>query len=529
MRRTFLAALSFANICYLRVWSELLTYRRWDTYLMTTPPKPVEYYALIANVLLGALILTGLAALARRLLPGSSYRIAEMLLVAAICIPLNAIRAVLSVQFPLLKSPLIELLGMRGTLVLGAILGLTGLIVVVFYHRRAAGIMVAVLTALSPFCVVTFGQALFKAANYDDTAYRNKPAAARLPVMPKLQRVVWVIADEWDYRLTFLDRDPTLPLPEIDRLRGISVSGSAVAPPGQETPVSMPGFYSGKLVNYVDHDGARELNVRFHGENEDVRWSAERSIFDQARALGANTALLDWYHPTCRMLNSLTYCKWWPLAMQHNSMGEGFWQILPNQTRSLAETNILSLFGRTLTGEQQAGVYHSMMEEAQKLLTSPDYGLIVIHLPVPHAPHTYDRRTRTFTLGNKPYKGYIDSLALLDVTIGELRHIMQSAGSWDSSTVLFTSDHMYRDAEQLDGKSDGRIPYLLKLAGQKEGVTYAKGFNAVLSADLLMDAMRGQVPDAASAVQWLERNRQRTTGGETPAAQAGSGTGESGR
>jgi len=45
MRHAFLVALSFANLCYLRVWSELLTYTPWDTYLMTTPPKPVAMFA----------------------------------------------------------------------------------------------------------------------------------------------------------------------------------------------------------------------------------------------------------------------------------------------------------------------------------------------------------------------------------------------------------------------------------------------------------------------------------------------------
>ncbi|MFI5105794.1 MAG: hypothetical protein ACHP79_12790, partial [Terriglobales bacterium] len=81
MRRDFLVALSFANICYLRVWSELLTYRRWDTYLMTTPPRPVEYLALVANVVLVAAAITGLSVLARRLLPGKQLRFAEMAVV----------------------------------------------------------------------------------------------------------------------------------------------------------------------------------------------------------------------------------------------------------------------------------------------------------------------------------------------------------------------------------------------------------------------------------------------------------------
>ena len=121
MRHAFLVALSFANICYLRVWAELLTYRPWDTYLMTTPPRPVEYLALVCNIVLMAALLTGLSFLARRLLPGKRFRFAEMAVVLGIFIPLNALRAVLSNQFPLLKSPLIELLGLRGVMILGVL------------------------------------------------------------------------------------------------------------------------------------------------------------------------------------------------------------------------------------------------------------------------------------------------------------------------------------------------------------------------------------------------------------------------
>src|ERR1035437_7736515 len=126
--------------------------------------------------------------------------------VLGMCIPLNALRSVLSNQFPLLKSPAIELLGMRGVLLLGACLAAAGLLAVVFFHRRLAHAIIAVLAALSPFCVITFGQAAWKAAHYDATAYRNKPPAPRIAATGKLPRVLWVIADEWDYRLTFVDR-----------------------------------------------------------------------------------------------------------------------------------------------------------------------------------------------------------------------------------------------------------------------------------------------------------------------------------
>jgi arylsulfatase A-like enzyme len=191
-------------------------------------------------------------------------------------------------------------------------------------------------------------------------------------------------------------------------------------------------------------------------------------------------------------------------------MGDSFWQILPNQTRSLFESNIFSLFGRSLTAGQQTGVYQAMMREAKRLVVDRDFGFTLVHLPIPHAPHAYDRKTGTFTLGNSPIAGYIDSLALLDRSVGELRRAMENAGVWDSTTVLFTSDHGYRDAEALDGKTDSRIPYILKLASQKDAVTYAQEFNTVLTADLLLGVLRGEIGDPASAVAWLDHNRTHT-------------------
>src|ERR1035441_567771 len=114
MRRPFLGAPSVPHLCFLRIWSEVLTYRHSDTYLMTAPPRPVEYVALMVNVLLAALVLSGLALLAQRVLTGGKIRFAEMAVVLGLCVPLNAARSVFANQIPYLRSPLIELLGTRG-------------------------------------------------------------------------------------------------------------------------------------------------------------------------------------------------------------------------------------------------------------------------------------------------------------------------------------------------------------------------------------------------------------------------------
>jgi hypothetical protein len=56
----------------------------------------------------------------------------------------------------------------------------------------------------------------------------------------------------------------------------------------------------------------------------------------------------------------------------------------------------------------------------------------------------------------------------------------------------------------LDGKKDHRVPFLLKLPGQKDGVVYDRPFNTVLSHDLLLAVLRGALRDPAAVAAWLD-------------------------
>lgn len=511
-RRDLAIALSLANICYLRVWSELLTYNRSDTYLMEAPPGPAAFMAAMASVLLLAGVLWALAVLARATLSEAAFRVAEIGFLVFLAVPLNSIRGLLSQHFPYLKSPLFELIGTGGVVTMAIVLTVAGLACALLFHRRVAPVAGTVLTAFLPFCAVTFGQAIWKAAHYDAANFAARPPAPLLPAPLLLAtaspRVLWILADEWDYRLTFVDPDPTLQLPEISKLRGEVLFADHAMPPGPETPVSIPGYFTGRFVQSVAYDGPRELQVMYRGASEAVPWSTQPNIFARAREIGFNTALVDWFHPTCRVLSGIGYCKWWELAMQHNSMGRAFWQLLANQPRSLFETTMLSVFGQSLSVRQQVDTYHAILDDGLAVANDPKFGFTFVHLPIPHAPHAYDRRTGRFTLKNSPIRGYIDSLALLDRTLGEIRRSMKAAGTWDKTTVLMTSDHPYREAEQLDGKSDPRIPFLLKLASQKEGRLYSQPFNAILTGDFLLAVLKGEVSDAAGAVGWLDQNRR---------------------
>jgi hypothetical protein len=507
--------LSFANICYLRVWRELLAFRTDEYYVLKEARLPAEFLAATANVLLVAALLWSVLQLVRRSRSARLLQSAYVCLFLLLALPLNAVRQMFPSLDPLL-SPVIHNLwfDLFTAVACGS--------VALFWRRWTARAVARLFLVLSPFVAVTFLQAFLGVARYNPAPFNDKPLAPAVAVSPQSPRVLWIVFDEWDYRLTFPDRSPSLDFPEINRFCRESVHGeNAYAPDNEETLTSLPALITGKLVAEAVKGGADELWLKFAGAPGLVRWSEQPDIFGAARAMGYNTALFGWFHPYCRVINrNLTQCAYWPLATQFsNGMGSRFTEILPNQARSLFETTFKSAFGQNITTLAHRATYFQMRERALRAAVDPALSLTLVHLPIPHAPHFYNRYTGRYDLKNWTQSRYFDSVKLVDNTIGDLRHAMESTGLWDSTTVLLSADHPHREAHLIDGKADHRIPFLLKLAGSREGAVFDAPFNTVLTHDLLLAILRKDVASPPSVVEWLERRR--TIGDAAPLLKGG--------
>ncbi len=497
-------ALSFANLCYLRLWSELLTYSPADAYKMKLPFSREAYIAVVLNVVVAAAAGLGVAALLRRSGRRWAGVLASILFLAALAIPANALRSVLSNFFQYLRSPLLILLGTRGAMMLGGTLALAAIVVAVVWTQPVIRFVRNVLLILFPLVPLTFAQSLWRAASYDASGFEDSPSA---PALPRRDgpRVLWIVLDEMDQRLAFVDRPSGIQLPELDRLRGESLFAHNAQPPGWETLLAMPALLSGRDVKDAVKGGPHELLLVHPGGQPPVPWRDEPNVFAKARAAGFNTALVGWYHPYCRELaSSLTHCEWWEMSMQYNSSGRTLLELMPGQTRSLFETSLLSLFGQSLSTRAHGHMYREMMPRSLAVAADRAYGLALLHLPVPHAPHAWDRHTGRFDLKNAPVKGYIDSLVLADRSLGEIRRTLEAAGMWQTTTVLVTSDHGYRASKPLDGKTDPRVPFVLKMAGTGAPVDFTPCFNARLTGDLLISVLRGEVSTPQDAARWIE-------------------------
>jgi hypothetical protein len=131
-----------------------------------------------------------------------------------------------------------------------------------------------------------------------------------------------------------------------------------------------------------------------------------------------------------------------------------------------------------------------------------------LHLPSPHLPGIYDPKPDRLTLWQySRNRGYLQNLILADQLFGRLRRAMENAGAWDDTWVLLSSDHWWRDAARYDGKTDRRVPFIIKAPGKNESVTYGNRFNTLVTYQLIVSILKGELTDSTQLPQWLDTYR----------------------
>jgi arylsulfatase A-like enzyme len=144
-----------------------------------------------------------------------------------------------------------------------------------------------------------------------------------------------------------------------------------------------------------------------------------------------------------------------------------------------------------------------MHKDALRDVVDPSLNLVFLHFPLPHAPYLYDRFSYTFPKRYLGVGSYLDNLVLADIFLGDIRESMTVAGLWDKTTVIVSSDHPDRMSEFVDGRSDSRVPFLLKLAGQTSGTSFAPVLPTVITKSLVEAILEGKITTSKDAENWL--------------------------
>jgi hypothetical protein len=525
-------AFSVANLCFFKAWRDVLSPQAVAyLYLWKHDPGRVALIALWLNVLALTAVFYWVFTLVWR---HAGPFLRNCLRLAFLIIFLRALNGV-RIQFQSLSTGHLKLLfGQAGFFLLG--MSLLALLILIIWRCGLANVTrVAAVIALvlSPLGLVAAIQGTLQVIKNNALASRELQSLPLLPPGAKSQpRVLWVIFDEMSADLTFSRRPPTLELPEFDRFQNGALSATNAYPPAGRTMQSIPALLTGRLVAGVKPAGPNELLITFAGQKEAVGWNQEQDIFSAARIAGLNTAVVGWYHPYCRVIGQrLSKCFWQPASQLTNPEKFSVARMILDQDVELLQ--LLPFTGRlrqrvNKTPDYRAALlfdYHELVDRATQLAADPDIKLAFVHLPVPHPPYIYDRRRDVWdTTGEL---SYLDNLAIADRALGQLRTAMEQTGSWNSTTVVISSDHWWRteywdirkpvwspadDPYRGEG-ANHRVPFLIKLAGQKTGSEYDAAFNTVLTHDLILEVLNGKVSSPEQVTTWLDTHR---TIGESP-------------
>ncbi len=323
----------------------------------------------------------------------------------------------------------------------------------------------------------------------------------------KLGRVAWVIFDEWDYGMSFLDGAMQQKMPSIKRFSEESIFAHNAFPPGAHTTVSIPSLLAGQLIRESKPNGPSDLHLFYENSKPSSVWGEDGNFISKLYANNAHIAITGFLFPYTRIFGSLADCTECSIQPGYAANGTGFPQIAQNQLRSLLETNFKSPWKQSLTTLQFRHCYERVTESAIRVAADAQYDFVFLHLPVPHGPFFYNSKTDRFDLSGSPATGYLDALTLLDHTAQSLREAMEKAKLWDQTTVIYSSDHWNRNSEWLGVKTNHRVPFLMKLAGQKKHIEYLPRFNTVLTRDLLESVMNKEVTAPEEATKWLDNHR----------------------
>ena len=512
MRRDFLVCMSLANLTFWRSWELLIYTDPSQYYYLEFPPDATFACMVILEVLLFAVLCWTAITFVRRYDNRWLLRMAKLVFLLAITVIVFSMRGVVNMTPLQWIYALWNQIGGVAVCVLAAAVCLSCVFIVVRKFNFVVKTCVVLVLILSPFVAVTFIQAgIFVVRDLMKKNGRDIPMLTvkeRIIPNQSSRRVIWIIFDEMDQRLSFVERPDYLRLPEFDRLRQEGLYATNAYPPYYRTLESLPALLTGRLISKGVPVGPDDFAVTYLNAEAPVSWKDEPNVFSRVQEMSLNAAGGGYSHAYCRLFGDmLTSCfshshshfEWKGVNRESNLLDAALDQILS-----------LSPIGDRHIGKRE---YLRMLDYAKKVAVDERLSLIFLHFRIPHAPYIYNVEKEEFSIfydfvSSPSGKGYFSNLALADITLGEIRKVLESAGLWKKTTLIVSADHWWRlKNNTYDGKFDKRVPFIFKLAGQSEAAVYEPEFNTVVSCDLVLATLDGRLSTISDVVNWLNEHR----------------------
>jgi hypothetical protein len=309
--------------------------------------------------------------------------------------------------------------------------------------RKAGSV---ILTGFAVFAMVMTAQIVRAALWRPGPQAFAHPIAAAPAARPRL---VWVLFDELGYKQAFEARDPSLSLPNFDRLRGQSTTFTGIAPIAYRTIKVVPTLMLGRTVTDVEYTNSNKYLVQIDHKHWE-EFNTEDSLIGLAAQQGVTTSIVGWYIAYCPVFAKVaTECYWSNHDSQERgptmpdaSFEENVWFPLRMMVEQIVWPNRAWADDAAWDERGHIASVKDVSQHALATLATSQADLIFLHIPAPHPPGFWDRRTGRFAVGGS----YADGLDYSDRLLGQMLAELEKQPRWASTTMVVQGDHSWRTA-----------------------------------------------------------------------------------
>lgn len=364
-----------------------------------------------------------------------------------------------------------------------------------------------ILTIISPFILIVWVQTLNFLNSKPFTLHAN-PSLVKSTSSP----IFILIFDELDGKISIDEPPQNTGMYEFDFWKTFSIHATHAFPPAGGTLWSVPAMIQGQQISNqpigVDYINSWQALAKI-GKSKQWNWSD--NIFNDIAQQQGKSELIVWQGFPYQPIYSNSVNDLWFLTEKVQSITTN---TNPSFLSLLHMINLEILFGpfraiHSSPSNAHVQILGKINNRINNLLKNPPPSLVWIHYPVPHWPPI------------KRGGSYSDNLLSADRELRLFRETMQKKGWWDDSTIFVMSDHWFRkpiylSSEKCDefivgfkdrwNSKDHRVPFLLKLAHQKNGLMHKQGFNTIILRALVAAIRRAEVDTPEKVSIWLDRN-----------------------
>ncbi len=370
------------------------------------------------------------------------------------------------------------------------------------YCRKINLVLRGILLILVPFCLLTFGQLIWRHVTIpsEEKEPTNIVAGNQLKT-----KTLWIVFDAFDYNYTFnlRDKETKKAFPEIDRFKAGSFSFSHAIAPTPMTTYSMSSYFLGKTVVEFDLFPYETATATVYETKETLKIKEQETLLSSAKKLGATVGVIGWHIPYCILYKKdVDYCVWFsPTQWPYQS------DILRNYLSVIRHT----FLKRDSLKRVRRQIYDLTLEKSLRLVNQGLPNLTLFHFSVPHFPGINNLgQDSVLPPDQQEISDYYSNLELADQALGQIRSILEKKNEWDNTNVIITSDHWLRYAPDSYmnkyGKKMFEIPLMVKLAKNAEPTNYDKPVPTLHIANLLLGTLNGKISTTQDVKRWAEEN-----------------------